>query len=118
MNFKKTTIIDNILLSFPNGDDVIEIRFDSKIRQAAVDENLGIVLVILENESGQKLVALNSDGTERFSVPPPKDWNFYYLSTHINHALAVVCVSPKERFDWFFSIDPNTGVLQSLNRAY
>lgn len=49
MNFKKTKIIDNILLSFPNGDDVIEIRFDSKIRQAAVDENLGIVLVILEN---------------------------------------------------------------------
>lgn len=118
MDFNKTKIIDDVLLSFINGDDVIEVRFDSKIMQAALEESLGLVLVILENESNQKLVALNIDGTQRFSVAPPKGWTFYYLSAHINHALAVVCVSENERFDWFFSIDPNTGLLQSLNRAY
>ena len=119
MNFENAQVTNKDTVTFPSlsGED-ISVTFEGEVRQVALENEVGIALVLSENNNCQYLTGLNLDGTERFKVTPPKDWSFYYLSTHINHKLAVVCVSVKERFDWFYSIDQTTGELVSLNRAY
>lgn len=90
-----------------------------EIRDAGYYEKEKLVVVIVHVDGNtQRLVGLNLDNSERFSVEPPNGWFLYYLSSHIKFNVAVVCVSDKERFDWFFGINPNTGELTSLNRSH
>lgn len=119
MEFDTVEIINKNAVVFTESSGLEgSINFSGSVRQAATDIEQGILLVVVESEGVQTLFGLKLDGTELFQVPPPKGWNFYYLSTHVNHKLAVVCVSETERFDWFYSICPKTGFLTPLNRAY
>ena len=65
-----------------------------------------------------RLAAYDSDGVLALDLPPPPHRHFYYLSHHVDHEHAVVCVSTKHGLDWFFAVDADSRTLQSLNRAY
>ncbi|WP_146397723.1 hypothetical protein [Planctomycetes bacterium CA13] len=65
-----------------------------------------------------RLAAYNSSGKLVVDLSAPPNRHFYYLSHHINHEHAVVCVSTGNELDWFFAVDTASQSLVSLNRAY
>jgi len=77
-----------------------------------------VVAIVQKIGDKQALIGINLDGSKRFDVAPPDDWFLYYLSSHIDYNISVVCVSDKERFDWHFGVSATTGEVTSLNRAY
>jgi hypothetical protein len=104
-------------LSLPSGQELCW-ESDKDIRDARYYDAEDVLLVIQEENKVQWLVGLNVNGVEIFKVAPPENWYLYYLSTHVNFNIAVVCVSEQERFDWFFGVNAKNGDWSSLNRAY
>lgn len=68
--------------------------------------------------SALRLAGFDSSGKVVLDLSPPPNRHFYYLSHHVNHEHAVVCVSTGNELDWFFAVDAASQTLVSLNRAY
>ena len=64
------------------------------------------------------MVTLKPNGEIKFDVTEPREYWFYYLASHVNFEMAVVCVSKGNALDWYFSVDPDSGELHPLNRSY
>ena len=104
--------IGNEIGTFQTEDDIISSAYSPK-------NNLVLLLTQSDNaEFSNRLLGLESDGEIRFDVKEPKEYWFYYLSSHVNCETAVVCISKGNALDWYFSINPESGELRSLNRSY
>lgn len=97
------------------------IDFDGRIVGSAYSPGNELVLVLTGSESenhANKLYGFRISGELIFETNEPKGYSFYYLSSHVNHETAVVCISKGHSLDGYYSIDPSNGKLEPLNRAY
>ncbi len=108
-------------LTWQVGEECVQAEFCDQIHGSAYSPTNELLLVLtgLEGKNtSDKLHGLRRSGEKIFEVSEPEGYSFYYLSSHIYHETAVVCVSKGNTLDWFFSIDPSSGELKPLNRAY
>ena len=105
-------IVDNISAA---------VDFEGHIDGAAYSPENALVLVITGPGTvnySDKLYGFSINGDLVFESNEPKEYWLYYLASHVNHETAVVCISKGHKDDWYFSINPKTGKLEPLNRAY
>ncbi|ELV8623127.1 TPA: hypothetical protein ACGUPG_004540 [Vibrio vulnificus] len=108
-------------LSWKLNGNLQSVLLEDKVTCTAYSETHDLVLVLTSSDGssvGDKLIGYRGSGQLLFEVNEPLDYSFYYLSSHIHHETAVVCISKCHRYDWFYAINPETGQLESLNRAY
>lgn len=114
--------VDKHIFSWPDNNVSHTFHTEDEIYDSAISSSHQLILLLTRPSTAQtcdRLVGLNQTGTVRFEVAAPDDYQFYYLSAHLHFETAVVCINrAKEKFDWFYAIDPQTGRLSSLNRAY
>lgn len=99
----------------------VKVDFEDCVHAAVFSKTHKLVLVLIVDEGKDNpkyLLGFKPDGKKTFKVGPPEGYSFYYLASHLHHETAVVCCSNGHGLDWYFSIDPKTGELGSLNRAY
>lgn len=113
---------DKHVFSWPNEGSTHSFRCKNEICDSAISLSHQLILLLTRQPVTQtcnQLVGLNQNGNIRFEIQAPDDYEFYYLSAHVRFETAVVCINrAKQKLDWFYAIDPQTGQLSSLNRAY
>ena len=108
-------------LSWEINNSKAAVEVDGRIDHTAYSSIHELVLVLAgpdEENYSNRLYGFRTTGELVFLVNEPKDYWFYYLASHVQHETAVVCISKDHKFDCYYSIDPNDGTLERLNRAY
>ena len=108
-------------LTWEIGSVVGTFQTEDKITCSAYSPENNLVLLLAQSGEAtcsNRLVALKENGEIKFDVTEPSDYWFYYLASHVNYEMAVVCRSKGNALDWYFSVDPDSGELHPLNRSY
>jgi hypothetical protein len=97
---------------------IVSIRVES-VEQAIFSERQGVIAaLVLENQSFQKIVILETNGEIRHEIKQPKDHHFNYLGSNRGNDLAIMSTINKTGWrDWWFSIDASKGVLENLGEG-
>ena len=94
----------------------------TKIDQAMINKNDGVIYILFETENLPKSLALFSgDGTELARLSSPESFEFYYLTEYPEVGVSVVCVSraPVDgRSDWHFVYNKDSHGLERHCPSY
>jgi len=92
-----------------------------KIVDSAYSPSSDLILVLVQSaevDFANRLIGITVNGQIKFDVCEPEGHYFYYLASHINCETSVICSPKSFGLDWFYSVNPDSGELTALNRAY